>query len=178
MRRRPNTWLAIAAALLLVGAGCRPGGQTADRAEEERSRPEATVSDEAVDEGAVQPEEMADEAADETVARAGEVAGSMASGVEAFVTISPACPVVTPEGCPPLPFEADMVVRDATSGAVVVNVASSADGRFRVDLEPGSYVLAPAQTAMTAAPSADPVPFEVRAGRYTQVEVKYDSGIR
>ena len=65
------------------------------------------------------------------------------SGVRGRVFIGPLCPVVQ-EGvpCPDAPFEASIRIR-RESGKAVKTVRSGKDGRFRVNLAPGRYVLSP-----------------------------------
>jgi hypothetical protein len=87
------------------------------------------------------------------------------------------CPVVQ-EGvpCPDAPYEASILLRDAT-GKVVATVRSGEDGRFRVNLAPGEYVLEPVQ-GEGGLPYAGPVTVEVREHEFTSVTISYDSGIR
>jgi hypothetical protein len=100
------------------------------------------------------------------------------SGIEGRVLIGPMCPVVQ-EGvpCPDEPYEATIRVRDE-SGEVVATVRSAADGRFRVDLVPGRYVLEPVAPNEGAPPYAGPLEVQVAAHAFTPVTITYDSGIR
>ncbi len=100
------------------------------------------------------------------------------SGIQGRVFIGPLCPVVQ-EGvpCPDAPFEASIRVRRA-SGKVVTTVHSSKDGRFRVKLARGEYVLEPLSPNEGAPPQAGAVPVRVRAHAFTRVTITYDSGIR
>lgn len=97
-------------------------------------------------------------------------------GIEGLVLIGPQCPVQSLEDpCPDLPYEATIEVRER-NGGTVVEVRSGPDGSFRVGLRPGWYTLRPE--------SGDPFPVagsqdvEVLAGRYAQVMVGFDTGIR
>ena len=99
-----------------------------------------------------------------------------AQGIEGTVLLGPQCPVQTPgQPCPDLPYEAWINVR-TQGGGFVTRIKSGEDGRFRVGLRPGSYVLNPV--------SRDPFPFasdsevEVRKGAFTVVTVRFDTGIR
>ncbi len=99
------------------------------------------------------------------------------SGVRGRVWIGPMCPVVQ-EGvpCPDRPFAARIrVLRD---GKVVATTRSGADGRFRVALAPGRYVLDPVDPDRGAPPTSSPLPVRVAAHRFTQVRLVFDSGIR
>ena len=123
----------------------------------------------------------AEDSTDRTEAGAAAAAEEMAStsGVEGLVTLSPACPVVVEgQGCPAIPYETTVVIRDAESGEMIVTAASDAEGKFHVELAPGDYVLEGGTSRVETTPKAEPVAFTVIAGGYTSVEMKYDSGIR
>ncbi len=98
------------------------------------------------------------------------------SGVEGQVLIGPMCPVVQEgEACPDQPYQADLTVTSPT-GRVIVRFRTEEDGRFRVPLAPGEYVLKPeSENVMPFAPEQ---PFTVLPGQFTHVVVTYDSGIR
>lgn len=107
--------------------------------------------------------------------------GGQPSGVEGIVKLGPTCPVEsTPGANDPVPcvtpYSANLVVLDGEN-AVVARVTSAADGKFRVDLPPGDYVVAPA-TGTDSYPIANPVSVTVVAGQYAHVEINYDTGIR
>jgi len=99
-----------------------------------------------------------------------------AQGIDGVVLLGPQCPVQTLEDpCPDLPYQAWINVRTA-SGESVTRIRSGEDGRFRVGLVPGRYVLNPE--------SGDPFPIAseqevaVGDGAYTEVIVSFDTGIR
>jgi hypothetical protein len=100
------------------------------------------------------------------------------SGIKGLVLIGPMCPVVQ-EGvpCPDKPFEATIKVRKV-GGKVVATVRSGRNGRFRVSLAPGRYVLEAVWPNPGAPPSAAPVLVRVRAHAFTRVTIHFDSGIR
>jgi hypothetical protein len=100
------------------------------------------------------------------------------SGIEGRVTIGPTCPVVRADSpCPDRPYAAEIRVV-AASGEEVARVRSGEDGRFRVDLRPGTYTLVPEGSSAKGPPHAEPETVTVSQGRYTQVSIAYDSGIR
>jgi hypothetical protein len=100
------------------------------------------------------------------------------SGVSGIVLIGPMCPVVQ-EGvpCPDRPFRATITVR-AAGGEVVATARSAGNGRFRVGLAPGRYVLEAAPRDGVALPFAAPVAVRVRPHAYVRVTIAFDSGIR
>ena len=99
-----------------------------------------------------------------------------AQGIEGLVLIGPQCPVQSLEDpCPDLPYQAWIVVR-GEGGDVVTRIRSDEDGRFRVGLRPGSYVLDP--ESGNPFPIAGPQEVEVVEGVYTEVVVSFDTGIR
>lgn len=98
------------------------------------------------------------------------------SGIEGRVLIGPMCPVVREgEECPDQPYQADLTVTDP-GGRVVVRFQTEVDGTFRVPLAPGDYILRP--ESPNVMPFAPEQPFSVLPGRFTQITVSYDSGIR
>jgi hypothetical protein len=98
------------------------------------------------------------------------------TGIRGLVTIGPACPVEREDSpCPDRPYEAVLQVLNP-EGELVVQVRSGAEGRFEVELAPGSYTLHPV-TGPTPPTAADQ-PVEVRQGEVTEVLVQFDSGIR
>ena len=102
---------------------------------------------------------------------------SLASGITGLVTIGPMCPVVTQDDpCPDQPLAATLVIRDAL-GHELCMTRSGADGRFRAGLPPGWYELVPV-SGSTGLPYAMSQAVIVEPGRYTEVIVSYDSGIR
>jgi len=101
---------------------------------------------------------------------------STTSGVEGQVFIGPVCPVVQ-EGqeCPDQPYQATLVVNNS-NGREIVKVQTDTEGRFKIPLEPGEYILHP--ESPNVMPYAAEQTFVVEAGKFTQVTVTYDSGIR
>jgi hypothetical protein len=97
-------------------------------------------------------------------------------GIDGLVLLGPMCPVQPlDDSCPDQPYQALIGVRSAT-GELVTRVRSGEDGRFRVGLEPGAYVIEP--ESGKPFPVAGPQNVVVEAGRYTEVLVSYDTGIR
>jgi hypothetical protein len=109
-----------------------------------------------------------------------DVAPVLNSGIEGEVFLGPQCPVVQQASpCPDLPFEATIDILTADRSRRVATVQSDADGRFRVDLEPGSYFvfpLPPDPGSPFPVASADTV--TVEAGKYAKLTISYDTGIR
>jgi len=101
---------------------------------------------------------------------------STTSGVEGQVFIGPVCPVVQ-EGqeCPDQSYQATLVVNNS-NGREIVKIQTDAQGRFKIPLEPGEYILHP--ESPNVMPYASEQAFVVEAGKFTQVTVNYDSGIR
>lgn len=90
--------------------------------------------------------------------------------------LGPQCPVQTLENpCPDLPYEAWIEVRRA-GGGFVTRIRSAEDGRFRVGLRPGLYVLDP--KTGNPFPSASELEVQVEEGVYADVVVSFDTGIR
>jgi len=100
------------------------------------------------------------------------------SGVRGRVRLGPQCPVEqagTP--CPDKLVAAEVQVFQAGSDDLVTSTDSEEDGRFRVDLDPGSYEVLPV-VSESGLPFAKPVQVTVEAGEYSRVTLNLDSGIR
>ncbi len=108
----------------------------------------------------------------------GSPAATAGAGIEGTVTVGPTCPVVRLDApCPDRPLQAEVSVRDG-SGREVTRFRSGPDGRFRVDLPPGTYQLLGISPGPSGFPRPTPTTATVGAGRYTHVDVAFDSGIR
>ena len=98
------------------------------------------------------------------------------SGVEGQVFIGPVCPVVQPgQDCADKPYQAYLVV-NKSNGREIVKVQTDEQGRFKIPLDPGEYILQP--ESPNVMPTAGEQTFTVEAGKFTQVNITYDSGIR
>lgn len=98
------------------------------------------------------------------------------SGIEGQVLIGPMCPVVqVGQECPDQPYQATLTV-NSPNGRKIVQVQADAQGRFKIPLAPGDYILHP--ESPNGIPSASEQSFRVQAGIFTQMVVNYDSGIR
>jgi len=97
------------------------------------------------------------------------------SGVEGQVLIGPMCPGVQGDECPDGPYPATLTVVNR-SGVQIAQVRADDEGHFRIPLVPGEYILHPESPDGVA--SAGDQAFVVETGRYTQLTITYDSGIR
>jgi hypothetical protein len=101
------------------------------------------------------------------------------SGIRGLVTLGPTCPVQIegdPQPCSTT-YAATLEIHEQASDKLITTVSSGADGRFEVRLAPGTYRIVP-QVAEVL-PIAEPVEgIVVAAGRFTEVQVDFDSGIR
>ncbi|TFG65295.1 MAG: hypothetical protein E4H28_04375 [Gemmatimonadales bacterium] len=97
-------------------------------------------------------------------------------GIQGIVLLGPQCPVESLEDpCPDLPYQAWIDVRTA-GGVLVGRVQSGEDGRFRVGLPSGAYILDP--ESGTPFPTASEMEVDVGDGVFTDVTVNFDTGIR
>ena len=98
------------------------------------------------------------------------------SGIEGQVFIGPTCPVVQiGQECPDQPYQALLTVL-SPDGREIVQVQTDEQGRFKIPLPPGEYILRP--ESPNVLPFASEQLFTVEAGTFTTVIVTYDSGIR
>lgn len=101
-------------------------------------------------------------------------------GIEGKIVMGPMCPVERKDQpCPDKPLEASIEIQDQGDQDNKRRIRSGKDGRFRIDLAPGKYKLTPMAPNPGAPPRAPgPQSVTVESGKYTQVTIKYDSGIR
>ncbi len=100
-------------------------------------------------------------------------------GIEGRVIIRPISPpispTVRPEGANYRPYQASVSVMDQW-GQTVTQFQSDLTGHFRLPLEPGRYTLRPESPGPL--PRASEQTVTVSEGRFTEVLIAYDSGIR
>ena len=98
------------------------------------------------------------------------------SGIEGQAFVGPNCPVVQQgQPCPNKPYQATITINDPEN-RMVAQVHTDSEGRFKIPLEPGEYILHPESPNML--PFAKDQTFTVETDKFTQVTITYDSGIR
>ena len=105
--------------------------------------------------------------------------GLQTSGIEGKITIGPTCPVerVPPDpNCADKPYQATIIVKTADEQKEISSFSSDKDGKFKVKLIPGTYVLVPVRN--NTYPQASSQKVIVKVNNFTQVNISFDSGIR
>ena len=98
------------------------------------------------------------------------------SGIEGQVLIGPMCPVVQDgQECPDQPYQATLTIQ-TRNGVQIMQFQTDEQGIFKVPLAPGEYILHP--ESPNGLPFAGDQTFLVETGRYAQIIIHYDSGIR
>jgi hypothetical protein len=98
--------------------------------------------------------------------------------IRGSVLLTPTCPVETTESpCPERPLAGISVRVVDDEGEVHASAVSDDDGRFEMDVTPGTYLLT-ASIEQDPARSVRPTRVEVGAGELVQTDVLVDSGIR
>lgn len=99
------------------------------------------------------------------------------AGVFGVAVVDAGCPVLDAgTSCPDVPLRARVVVLRSTDRVAVTE--TDPKGRFRAVLPPGSYVLHGENLDNAAVPSAMPISVTVHPGEFTEVTIRFDSGIR
>lgn len=90
--------------------------------------------------------------------------------------MGPTCPVMQAgQPCPDQPYPATLTV-NTPGGERIARVKADAHGYYKIRLGAGTYTLHP--ESPNGMPHAEDQTFVVQAGRLTQLDVHYDSGIR
>jgi hypothetical protein len=108
----------------------------------------------------------------------GPVSSPPDSGIYGQVLLGPTCPVERPGlACADKAYQATLTVL-TPSGKRVARFTTNPEGSFRVQLPPGIYTLHPETPEGQMLPIGRDQDFIVDAGKFTQLTVSYDSGIR
>ena len=101
------------------------------------------------------------------------------SGIEGQAVISPAHPgPVRPGLSSTAPYKTTLVVWSVGDNREVARVETGSDGRFRVGLPPGTYRVGPPQRSKRFLPRGSEETVTVAAGKFVQVTITFDSGMR
>lgn len=98
------------------------------------------------------------------------------SGIHGRVLYGPTCPVERPGHTCVRPYQASFTIRRMPAGTVASQVRSGAAGTFTARLRPGLYVVAPHNGSPF--PRAQSQTVSVRRHHFTEVVIRFDSGIR
>jgi hypothetical protein len=107
---------------------------------------------------------------------AGGADAGLRSGLNGHVLYGPTCPVQRAGQSCERPYQATIRVLRDPSRKLAATVRSPADGTFHVRLAPGRYLLEPQNGRPF--PTSRPQTVAVHPHRYTNVVIRYDSGIR
>jgi hypothetical protein len=99
------------------------------------------------------------------------------TGIRGTVSIGPQCPVEQANSpCPDRPFQGQ--VQATAADGVTTTTTTDVDGRFTIDVPPGTYDVVALTTNGGGPPTAIPQTVVVREGAYTSIALELDSGIR
>jgi len=101
------------------------------------------------------------------------VVAAMKGHVEGQVSFGPVSPIARPGIQNYRPRSTQLDILDG-EGKIVARVTSNDDGRFELDLEPGTYIIRPEPGQGYAASRH----ITVKPNEITQIGINYDSGIR
>jgi len=101
------------------------------------------------------------------------------SGVEGTITVGPTCPVerIPPDlACADKPYQAIIKVETPDGKKQISQTTSGTDGKFKISLQPGSYLLV--AESGSALPRTQSQSVTVEKNKYATVNIVLDSGIR
>ncbi|MEK7640428.1 MAG: hypothetical protein AAB389_00320 [Patescibacteria group bacterium] len=102
-----------------------------------------------------------------------------ATGIQGVVTIGPVCPVVQvgkEEECADRPHQTVLRITNKI-GNLIKLIPVGPDGKFEIKVPAGEYIIGPGE-AVGGLPYAALQYVQVTLGEISQVEIKFDSGIR
>ncbi len=106
-------------------------------------------------------------------------AGDAGSGITGVVLLGPQCAVEqVGSPCPDVPTEAQVQVTTTDGSRVVALGRTDAEGRFRLNVEPGDYLAQAIPIGQEGIVFGKPVNVTVVAGRFTETNLSLDNGIR
>jgi hypothetical protein len=104
------------------------------------------------------------------------------SGITGTVMMGPTCPVVNGSDgtkCADKPYSTTIWVMSGDGSRQVTSFVSDKDGKFKIKLVAGTYVLQrPTGKDDARYPMMNAQTIVVKTGAYTPVEIQFDSGIR
>jgi hypothetical protein len=101
------------------------------------------------------------------------------SGIQGHTTVGPTCPVEQATSpCPDRPLRARLTVTKTGSTMTLATALSTATGYFSIPVPPGRYTVQASKLSRGILPAAPPVTVIVVGGRFTNITISFDSGIR
>lgn len=102
----------------------------------------------------------------------------LTSGIEGQVLLGPMSPVARPDKpVPDKPYKAALKIL-SQKREEVTQVQTDAEGKFKIALEPGEYVISPVAPNPMRPPYPEEQTVTVKASQFTKVVVRFDTGIR
>lgn len=99
--------------------------------------------------------------------------------LDGVVEAGPTCPVESvTQPCPPKPVPNRDVLIETSGGSLVAKVTTDQQGRFEVNLAPGTYELKVVPGITQYPIQRKPQVVTIVAGQTTQVKIELDTGIR
>lgn len=74
------------------------------------------------------------------------------------------------------PYQATIIVKTADGSKEITKFTSDANGKFSVKLAPGTYLLEPISKSIL--PQGKPQTVKVESNKFTEVIIRYNTGIR
>jgi hypothetical protein len=107
------------------------------------------------------------------------VNGQSESGIEGEAVIGPIRPVIRVNDTAPdtAPYQTTLVIATAKERREVARVETGSDGKFRVNLPPGEYIVMTVRQGKIGGRASEEQ-VVVSAGAFTHVRMNFDSGIR
>lgn len=107
------------------------------------------------------------------------ISEDLSSGVTGIVMIGPLHPVeqISEVNEEPYP-DAIIIIRNKTTGDEIKRSFADKNGRFKIPLSPGDYILDAKNKTGNVFPTSQPMDIKVSPDKFTDIIVNFDTGIR
>ena len=113
------------------------------------------------------------------VPQSSSISESLNSGITGITLIGPLRPVEQISEVNQAPYpDAVIIIKNRTNDEEITRASVDKNGYFKIPLPPGDYILDAKNKTGSVFPISRPIEIMVSPGRFTNITVNFDSGIR
>lgn len=114
-----------------------------------------------------------------SASQSSSISEALNSGVTGIAMISPLHPVEQISEVNEAPYpDAVIIIKNKTSREEIKRIFVDKNGKFKIPLLPGDYILDAKNKTGNVLPISQPIDITVLSDKYTDIIVQFDSGIR